>query len=48
MRLSAVIRACKARLIDQKLTSGEFQKQHEILIASCKYWGEMECRLKND
>jgi hypothetical protein len=24
----------------QKLTSGEFQKQHDIVIASCKSWGE--------
>jgi hypothetical protein len=29
----------------QKLTSGEFQKQHEIVIASCKSWGEMDCRV---
>jgi len=26
---------------DRKLTSGEFLKQHEIVIASCKSWGEM-------
>ena len=30
---------------DQKLTSGEFQKQHEIVIASCKSCGEMDCRV---
>jgi hypothetical protein len=24
----------------QKLTSGEFQKPHQIVIASCKSWGE--------
>jgi hypothetical protein len=28
----------------QKLTSGEFRKQHEIVIASCKSCGEMDCR----
>ena len=30
---------------DQKLTGGEFQKQHEIVIASCKSCGEMGCRV---
>ena len=30
---------------DQKPTSGEFRKQHEIVIASCKSWGEMDCRV---
>ena len=30
---------------DQKLTSGEFQKQHEIVIASSKSCGEMDCRV---
>jgi hypothetical protein len=28
----------------QKLTSGEFQKQNEILIASCKSHGETDCQ----
>jgi hypothetical protein len=30
---------------DQNLTSGEFRKQHEIVIASCKSCGEMDCRV---
>ena len=30
---------------DQNLTGGEFQKQHEIVIASCKSCGEMGCRV---
>ena len=29
----------------QKLTSGEFRKQHEIVIASVKSCGEMDCRV---
>ena len=29
----------------QKLTSSEFRKQHEIVIASCKSSGEMGCRV---
>jgi hypothetical protein len=28
----------------QKLTSGEFQKQHEVANASCKSWGETDCQ----
>jgi hypothetical protein len=27
------------------LTCGEFRKQHEIVIASGKSWGEMVCRV---
>jgi hypothetical protein len=30
---------------DQKFTSGEFRKQHEIAIASCNSRGEMDCRV---
>jgi hypothetical protein len=30
---------------DQKFTSFEFRKQHEIAIASCNSWGEMDCRV---
>jgi len=37
--------ACKAPTRpDQKFTSGEFQKQYEIVIASTKSCSEMDCR----
>ena len=29
---------------DQKVTNGEFRKQNEILIASCKSRGEADCQ----
>jgi hypothetical protein len=41
----ACVHWCAPARPDQKLTSGEFLKQHEIVIASCKSCGEMDYRI---